>query len=71
MLGGFRIAALDPGAIDAAYESELPDFEDALQFAAAQEAKVDAIVTRNKKHFRQPLIPLWSPEEAVDAIREA
>jgi len=43
--------------------------EDALQFAAAEESKVDAIVTRNKKHFRQRDIPVWSPEEAVEAIQ--
>ncbi len=71
MLSGFRIAALDRVAIEAAYESDLPDFEDALQFAAAEESKVDAIVTRNKKHFRQPDIPVWNPEEAVEAIRKA
>lgn len=70
MLAGFRIAALDRVAIEAAYDSELPDFEDALQFLAADRATVDAIVTRNKKHFRQSKIRVLSPEEAIDAIRE-
>lgn len=70
LLRGFRIAALDGAAIDAAYASELPDFEDALQFAAAESAQADAIVTRNKKHFRQRQVPVFDPEELLDTIRQ-
>ena len=63
MLRGFRVASLDGAAIEAAYASELPDFEDALQLAAAAEVQADAIVTRNKRHFRQRQIAVFDPEE--------
>lgn len=69
VLRGFRIVALDDAAIRAAYRSGLADFEDALQFAAAGAARVDAIVTRNKRHFRQRHICVLDPEQALDAIK--
>jgi hypothetical protein len=69
MLRGFSIVSLDGVAVNAAYGSPLPDFEDALQFTAARAARVDAIVTRNKKDFRQHHIPVFSPEEAIEAMR--
>ena len=41
----------------------LPDFEDMLQYKAAEAAGCDAIVTRDKKrHFPQEGIPVLSPE---------
>jgi predicted nucleic acid-binding protein len=51
--------------------SSLADFEDALQFAAASAVHVDAIVTRNKKHFRQRRIPVVDPEQALAAMTKA
>ncbi len=41
----------------------LTDFEDALQVAAARNAKVTRIVTRNKKDFRRSPIPAFTPKE--------
>jgi len=69
ILRRFRIVPLDAAAVEAAYGSALPDFEDALQFAAARATNVDAIVTRNKKDFRQRHIPVFNPEEALEALR--
>ncbi|MGH9426937.1 MAG: PIN domain-containing protein [Terriglobia bacterium] len=58
----------DGEAIGQAYTAALPDFEDALQLEAAKTAHVDAIVTRNKKHFRQPAVRILSPEEFVEQV---
>lgn len=68
LLRGFHITALDGAAIEVGYASVLPDFEDALQVAAAHAAQADAIVTRNKKHFRQREITVFAPEELLDTI---
>jgi len=65
ILRDFTIVPLTGEAIESAYTTRLPDFEDALQFAAAKVAKVDAFVTRNKKHFRQHKVQVLTPEEFV------
>lgn len=39
--------------VDHALESDFPDFEDALQYYAAEQRDLDFIVTRNKKDYRK------------------
>ena len=41
------------------------DYEDAITIAGALRTSMDAIVTRNKDHFRTDAIPVNSPEEMV------
>lgn len=41
--------------------SNMPDFEDMLQYESAQAAGCDVIVTRNEKHFPAQQIPVMSP----------
>jgi predicted nucleic acid-binding protein len=65
ILRDFAVVPLTREAVDAAYTTSLPDFEDALQFEAAKAAEVDALVTRNKKHFRQQEVQVLTPEEFV------
>jgi len=65
ILRDFAVVPLTGEAIETAYITLLPDFEDALQFEAAKAATVDVLVTRNKKHFRQQEIQVLTPEEFV------
>ena len=53
-------------AVETAYTAPLPDFEDVLQLEAAKAAKVDALVTRNKRHFRQKEVRVLNPEEFLE-----
>jgi predicted nucleic acid-binding protein len=66
ILLGFVVVPLTGEAVDLAYATPLPDFEDALQFEAAKTANVDAIVTRNKKHFRQKEVRALNPKEFLE-----
>ena len=51
--------------------SDNPDFEDAMQLACADAARVDAIVTGNKKHFAPYTdIPVFTPDEFLAKIVE-
>ena len=51
--------------------SDNPDFEDAMQLACADAARVDAIVTGNKKHFAPYTdIPVFTPDEFLAKITE-
>lgn len=68
ILRNWVVVPLTGEAIARAYTTPLPDFEDALQMEAAVAAHVDAIVTRNKRHFRQPAIAVLRPEEFVERM---
>lgn len=47
----YRIVPLGGSVVDRAYLMESRDFEDALQYYAAEQAGVDCVVTRNLKDF--------------------
>jgi len=68
ILQNWAVVPLTGEAMEQAYTAALPDFEDALQLEAAKAAHVDAIVTRNKKHFRQQAVRVLSPEEFVEQV---
>ena len=44
----------------------VPDFEDAMQVAAADKVKANFIITRNLKDYKKSPIPAISPEEFVE-----
>ena len=46
--------------IDLALASDFNDFEDAIQFYTALESNLHVIITRNKKDFKNNLIPVFS-----------
>ena len=54
--------------VDLALASDFLDFEDAIQYYAALEQKVDYIVTRNKKHFISKQVPIITPAEYIALI---
>ncbi|MBR2237724.1 MAG: PIN domain-containing protein [Prevotella sp.] len=58
-----KTTTMDDNQVMDALCSDMPDFEDMLQYKAAEAAGCDAIVTRDKKrHFPQKGIPVLSPE---------
>ena len=62
-----------PISADAAIESlysENPDYEDSLQSIAAQESMCDAIITFNKKDYRDTRMPVFTPKEICKIWKE-
>lgn len=53
---------MDDGQCCNALNSDMPDFEDMLQYQAAIAAECDYIITRNEKHFPQEGITVVSSE---------
>lgn len=47
----YHIVPLGGSVVDKAYQIESKDFEDALQYFAAEQAGADCVVTRNLKDF--------------------
>ena len=60
------ILTIDEEIVDKAIESSLTDFEDALQYYAAESKGVDFIVTRNEKDYRKGQIKAVSAEKCAE-----
>jgi len=61
-----QIATMTASQCHNALYSNMPDFEDMLQFESAYSAGCDVIVTRNKKHFPQDTIQIVDSIEFFD-----
>lgn len=66
-----KVIPLDETAVNAALESDFPDFEDALQYFAAEKQGLDYIVTRNKKDYRRGTLPVVTAQEYLDMFEAA
>jgi predicted nucleic acid-binding protein len=63
-----QILQVDEETIDQALASSFTDFEDAIQYYAAQAEGLDAIVTRNKEDYRRAKLPVLTAEECVQVF---
>ena len=63
-----KTAPMDDEQVSDALCSDMPDFEDMLQYEATLGVKCDVIVTRDKKrHYpKNSTIPVLSPEEFLN-----
>lgn len=55
--------AVDKQIVDKALVSDFADLEDAMQYYSAVSAKVDIVLTRNKKDFVEANVPVMTPDE--------
>ena len=68
LLSIFEVAPVDRPALEAALESGLVDFEDAVLYAAARQVCAEAIVTRDPADFKRAALPVFSPRELNQAL---
>jgi predicted nucleic acid-binding protein len=69
LLEYLHVIALDKDLLKRGLLSKQKDFEDALQILAAQSVgKMDYIVTRNIKDFKESDIEVLSPEEVLEKV---
>ena len=61
-----QITPIDESIIRASLTNPGSDFEDKVQFASAQTASPDIIITRNTKHFEGLSIPVKEPSDFLD-----
>ncbi|MBW4420686.1 MAG: PIN domain-containing protein [Myxacorys californica WJT36-NPBG1] len=54
------VCPVTQSVLETAFNSGLPDFEDAVQISCAVAQRLDAIVTRNPRDFQTTLIPVVS-----------
>ena len=63
-----RVLAVNEKIIDLALASTFTDFEDAIQYFAAAEWELDAIVTRNRRDYKASKIAIVSAEECLELV---
>ena len=54
--------------IEAAFDSDMKDFEDAVQAAAAQDVGIDVVVTRDKTGFSNSGLQVYLPDEFLETL---
>lgn len=58
-----EVAPFDDKILELALEEEFKDFEDGIQYYIAIENSCEAIITRNKKDFKNSSIPIFNASE--------
>ncbi len=58
-----EVISIDGRIIDLALDSEIKDFEDAIQYYAALSVKIETFLTRNKKDYKKGDISFLDCEE--------
>ncbi len=66
ILNNFHIIELNKKILIEAMNTSFKDFEDSVQFVSAKEYACEAIITRNKKDFKESTIKIFTPEEFLE-----
>ena len=65
-----RVVTTDEKVIERALSIVMPDFEDMVQMHSATLAFLDCIVTRNVKDYQIATIPVMTPKEFINSIKQ-
>jgi predicted nucleic acid-binding protein len=64
----FQVSQVDKSCLESALNSKVTDFEDAVLDESAYRERIDGIVTRNEKDFKQSKLTIYNPEELLKII---
>jgi predicted nucleic acid-binding protein len=65
----FQVSQVDKFCLESALNSTITDFEDAVLDESAYRERVDGIVTRNEKDFKQSKLTIYNPEELLKILK--
>jgi predicted nucleic acid-binding protein len=63
-----EVCKIDESIVEKSLNSNFSDFEDALHYFNAIEAKCEVIITRNPKDFKNATLPIMSPKEFISSL---
>ena len=66
LLKRISVLTMDHSTVQMAVDSAFPDFEDAIQYYAAEKGAVDFVITRNTKDYSEGSITVLTAEQFVD-----
>jgi predicted nucleic acid-binding protein len=64
-----EVCRTDKAVLQKAFTLNFTDFEDAVQCASAMAENLDAIVTRNLKHYKNSPVKVYSPTEFLQFLQ--
>jgi predicted nucleic acid-binding protein len=64
----FASVAPDQRILNQAIDSDIPDFEDAVQLYSALHARADYLLTRNVGDFPAGILPILAPDEFLSLL---
>jgi len=68
IIKGLSSIPLRNAILERSLNFQCAEFEDNLQIEAAKQFGLDAIITRNKKDFKDSPVPAYTPEEFLDKL---
>ncbi len=62
------VISVNAKEVDLALNSELSDFEDALQYFTALDNKIEFIITRNIRDYKNPKLIVQTPQQYIEGL---
>ena len=62
------VISVNSKEVDLALNSELSDFEDALQYFTALDNKIEFIITRNIRDYKNPKLIVQTPQQYIEGL---
>ena len=62
------VISVNAKEVDLALNSELSDFEDALQYFMALDGKIEFIITRNVRDYKNPKLIVQTPQQYIEGL---
>ena len=63
------VISVNAKEVDLALNSEMSDFEDALQYFTAMNSKIGFIITRNVRDYKNPKLIVQTPQEYIEGCK--
>lgn len=70
LLAAVRVCPVDQNVLSEALASPVADYEDAVQHAAAEAGQLDAIVTRHVSDYKNAALPVFTPADFLDHLKD-
>lgn len=64
----FHIAPVNRAVLEDAIDSKFKDSEDSVLYQSAKHSRLDAILTRNQKDFKNSMLPVYTPKELLNSL---
>ena len=64
-----KICSINSSILQAAINSPITDYEDAVQYESALSENLDAIVTRNTKDYKNASVKIYSPTDFLQVLQ--
>ncbi len=65
-----RACPLDQSILESAYTLAFTDYEDAVQHESASSSLLDAIVTRNVGDYKNAALPVFTPSDFLNHLKQ-